>query len=317
MKRYLVPLFLLGGTVLVSSAGGSEMVLDRPSVVVVEARIVEASSEAAGEIGIERMMPFLEYFEGSRLPLVVIAEGFESEELATLVGDRLQGLNRVVFMSPAPERLDVLRQIAESTGASILTPESDWDKPAVISRLIGDVTSARIDPDMLELDSGAASLSVGELDSLFGEATTDKPSGSSGTSYPLTLVADTGPPGARGQGQEASRDKSLDGALESILGGGAADGDTADDFCCRENKSRWMEFRKLTADQVEKLKADCRKGKWFEGRCPTDRRPWWECVLTVMKQGGVDARYMLWGSDREAEEFCRRLPGVNELNFIH
>jgi hypothetical protein len=319
MKRILVLLVLIGGTVVVSSARGSEMVLERPSVVVVEARIVETAREGAGELGFERMLPFLEYFEVSKLPLVVVAEGFEGEELGTLVGERLEGLNRVVFLSPDPERLEVLRQIAEATGASILTAESDWESPAEISRLAGDVSSASIGADTLELElrAGGGSVAAGELGSLFGDTTTGGSTGSGRSSYPLTLVADTGATGAGEQRRQEYGDTSLGGALESILGGEGADAGNGGDFCCRENKFRWMEFRKLTADQVEKLKADCRKGRWFEGRCPTERRPWWECVLTVMQQGGVDARYMLWGSDREAEEFCRRLPGVNELSFIH
>jgi hypothetical protein len=315
MKRKLVLLVLIG-SVLVSLAGWSEVVLDRPSVIVVEAKIVETEREAKGELGIERMLPFLEYFEGSKLPLVVIAEGFEGEEVATLVGGHLEGLNQVVFMSPTRRRTDVLRQIAEATGASVLTAESEWERPAEISRLIGDVTSARIGPDTLdlEIDSGGGSVSAGVLGSLLDDEDGGAPTEAGPTSYPLTLVADTGSPGTGEEQQQGAQG----GSLDSILGDLAPEGAAGEgDFCCQENQFRWMEYRGLEADQAEKLKADCRKGRWHEGRCPTDRRPWWECILTVMQQGGVDARYMLWGSDREAEEFCRRLPGVNELNFVH
>jgi hypothetical protein len=319
MSRILVSLLLVGGTVLVSAARGAEIVLDRPSVAVVEARIVESSPGGAGELGIERMLPFLEYFEGSNLPLVVVAVDFEGE-VATVVGDRLEGLNRIVFVNPARGKTEVLRQIADSAGASILTPESNWERPAEISTLIGDVASARIAPGLLNLEvgSGGGSVSAGELDSLLGNTDQGGSAGAGQTSYPLILAADTGSAETGVPGQQEGLGKTAGGSLDSILGELALEGAAGEgDFCCQENKSRWMEFRGLKSDQVERLKGDCRKGRWHEGRCPTDRRPWWECVLTVMQQGGVDARYMLWGSDREAEEFCRRQPGVNELNFVH
>jgi chaperonin GroEL len=140
-RGYLSPYF-------VTDPGRMEVVLDEPSILIMEKKISNMKD----------LLPLLEQVARGGKPLLIIAEDVEGEALATLVVNKLRGtLNVAAVKAPGfgDRRKAILGDIAILTGGEAITEDLGIKLEGVKLELLGHAKRITIDKDNTTIIDGS------------------------------------------------------------------------------------------------------------------------------------------------------------------
>jgi chaperonin GroEL len=163
-RGYLSPYF-------VTDPGRMEVVLDEPSILIMEKKISNMKD----------LLPLLEQVARGGKPLLIIAEDVEGEALATLVVNKLRGtLNVAAVKAPGfgDRRKAILGDIAILTGGEAITEDLGIKLEGVKLELLGHAKRITIDKDNTTIIDGSGEAGkikgrVSEIRSQIEKSTSD------------------------------------------------------------------------------------------------------------------------------------------------
>mgnify|MGYP002765676237 CR=1 FL=1 len=133
---------------MVTNADKMEAVLDNPLILITDKKISN----------IQEILPVLEQIVNQGAKLLLIADDYESECLATLVVNKLRGtFNCVAVKAPGfgDRRKEMLKDIAILTGGTVISEETGLELKDVTIDMLGRAKQVKVDKDNTTIVEGA------------------------------------------------------------------------------------------------------------------------------------------------------------------
>lgn len=133
---------------MVTNTDKMEAVLDKPLILITDKKISN----------IQEILPVLEQIVNQGAKLLLIADDYESECLATLVVNKLRGtFNCVAVKAPGfgDRRKEMLKDIAILTGGTVISEETGLELKDVTIDMLGRAKQVKVDKDNTTIVEGA------------------------------------------------------------------------------------------------------------------------------------------------------------------